>query len=229
MTYVLSDIHGNYDKFKTLLEKINFSDSDVMYIVGDLVDYGEGSMELILDVSMRDNVLPIVGDHDYRALRLLTALDNMLREGEMPEPEIIAEMTEWIGDGGQKTMEDFKALDDDMREGVLDYLADMALYEEVEVKGHKYLLVHAGIADFDEDIDLDDLMPEDFIGEPLDLEREYFEDKIVIVGHRPTSTIEGADAGMMHYGEGSILIDCGAAYGEALGCLCLENGKEYYV
>jgi len=229
MTYVISDIHGNYKKFKEMLEKISFCDDDVMYVVGDIVDYGDESVELLCDLSMRANVLPIVGDHDYRALRLLGALDRTLREGEMPDAEIISEMTEWISDGGQKTMEDFKALDKDMREGILDYLSDMALYEEIEVKGQTYLLVHAGIADFSDELDLDDCMPEDFIGEPLDLEREYFEDKIIIVGHRPTSTIEGSDKGMIYYGEGSILIDCGAAFDEPLGCLCLENGKEYYV
>ena len=172
MTYVISNIHGNYDKFQEMLEKIRFKDSDVMYILGDIVDYGDKSMELIGDISMRYNVLPILGEHDMRAYKLLSALDEMLRDGNMPDAEILSEMTEWITDGGQKTMEGFKALDDEMREGVLDYLSDMALYEEVEVKGQKYLLVHAGIADFDEDLDLDDCMPEDFISEPLDFNRE---------------------------------------------------------
>ena len=56
MTYVLSNIHGNYEKFKELLAKISFKDTDVMYILGDLVDYGEGSIELINDISMRYNL-----------------------------------------------------------------------------------------------------------------------------------------------------------------------------
>ena len=230
MTYVISNIHGNYDKFQTLLQNIRFKDTDVLYILGDIVDYGDKSMELIGDISMRYNVLPILGEHDMRAYKLLSALDAMLRDGEMPDSDILAEMTEWITDGGQKTMEDFKALDDDMREGVLDYLSDMALYEEVELKGKKYLLVHAGIADFDEDLDLDDCMPEDFISEPLDFHREYFEDVTIIVGHVPTYNIEGGVTGkIFRSGKNSIAIDCGAAYGEALGCLCLENGEEFYV
>ncbi len=230
MTYVISNIHGDYDKFKAMLEKISFSDKDVMYILGDIVDYGEKSMELIGDISVRYNVLPILGEHDLKAAKLLTALDTMLREGDMPDAETLGEMTEWIAEGGQKTMEGFKALDDEMREGVLDYLTDMALYEEIAVKGKTYLLVHAGIADFDEDLDLDDCMPEDFVSEPLDLEREYFEDKTIIVGHVPTYSIEGAKSGKIYRGAmGSIAIDCGAAFGESLGCLCLENGREYYV
>jgi hypothetical protein len=89
---------------------------------------------------MRYNVIPIVGEHDYKALKLLTELSKMLQSGAMPSPDIMAEMTEWMQDGGQKTMEGFKVLDDEMKEGVLEYLADMSLYEEIEANGKKYLL-----------------------------------------------------------------------------------------
>ena len=229
MTYVISDLHGNFDKFKALIEKIRFTDDDVMYVIGDIVDYGEQSIELLCDLSMRYNVIPIVGDHDYRALKLLGELDKMLTGGGMPDADVLAEMTEWIQDGGQPTMEGFKALDSDMREGVLEYLSDMSLYEEVEVKGKKYLLVHAGIAGFDPDTPIDDYMPEDFISEPLDRERSYIDGVTIIAGHMPTYEIEGAERGKIFYGEGSVILDCGAAFDESLGCLCLDNGKEYYV
>lgn len=229
MVYAVSDLHGSFDKFKRLLRDIRFSDNDVMYVVGDILDYGDESIELLCDLSMRYNVIPIVGDHDYRALKLLCALDKMLRGESAPDPEVLAEMTAWIQDGGQKTMEGFKALDDDMKEGVIEYLEDMSLYEEVEVKGRKYLLVHAGIADFDADTPLDDYMPEDFIHECADVERQLIDGVTLVVGHRPTYEIEGAQKGKIYHGEGAIAIDCGAAFGEPLGCICLDNGKEYYI
>ena len=229
MIYAVSDLHGSFDKFKRLLKQIRFSDSDVMYVIGDIVDYGDEPMELLCDLSMRYNVIPIVGDHDFRALRMLRELDKMLRGEASPDPEVIAQMTEWIRDGGQKTMEGFKALDDDMKEGVLEYLEDMSLYEEVEAGGKKYLLVHAGIADFDPDTELDDYMPEDFIGEPLDLEQRLIDGVTFVVGHVPTYEIDGAEKGKIYHGDGSIAIDCGAAFGEPLACICLNNGKEYYV
>ena len=228
MTYIVSDLHGCFEQFKKLLKEIRFTDNDVMYVLGDIVDYGEEPMELLCDLSMRFNVIPLVGDHDFRALRLLRALDDMLKGGA-PDPEILGEMTEWITDGGQKTMEGFKALDDDMKEGVLEYLEDLSLYEEVEVKGKKYLLLHAGIADFDPDTPMEDYMPEDLIYEAADLDRTYFEDVTLVVGHTPTYTVEGAEKGKILYGENVIVMDCGAAFGEPLGCLCLETGKEYYV
>lgn len=228
MTYVVSDLHGCFEKFTRLLQEIRFTDNDVMYVLGDIVDYGEESMELLCDLSMRFNVIPIVGDHDFRALRLLRALDQMLRGGAA-DPEILGEMTEWIADGGQKTMEGFKELDDDMKEGVLEYLEELSLYEEVEVRGKKYLLLHAGIADFDPETPMEDYMPEDLIYEGLDPNRAYFSDVTVIAGHVPTYTVAGAQKGKIFHGEGCILMDCGAAYDEPLGCLRLEDGKEFYV
>lgn len=225
MTYVISDIHGNYEKFKEILEKIRFSEKDVMYILGDIVDFGEQPIELLCDVSMRYNVLPVLGERDYKALRLLGELDKILA-GESADGDIMAEMAAWIADGGQSTIEGFKELDADMREGVLDYLSDMALYEEITVNGQKYFLVHAGIADFDPMVSLDEYMPEDFISEPLDINRKYFDDAIVIVGHTPTNEF-GGDSKIVH-GVGAIFIDCGAAEGGSLGCLRLEDGEEFY-
>ncbi len=226
MTYVISDIHGNYTKFKQMLERICFGDRDVMYVLGDIVDYGDEPMQLLCDLSMRCNVLPVLGERDYKALYLLGEIDKVMA-GESPDPEVMREVAEWIADGGQTTVEGFRELDEDMREGVLDYLTDMALYEELSVNGVNYILVHAGIADFDPMVSLDEYMPEDFISEPLDINGKYFDEATIIVGHTPTSEF-GGDGGIVH-GDGKIFIDCGAAHGKSLGCLCLETGEEFYV
>ena len=129
MTYVVSDLNGHLDVFRDLLEKISFSEKrDVMYVLGDIVDYGPQPMELVQDLSTRINVYPIAGDRDYTAARLLTAYEKMLKTGERPA-DFAEEMADWIRDGGRTTMEEYRQLDDDDREGVLDYLTDMPLYE----------------------------------------------------------------------------------------------------
>jgi len=222
MTYVMSDIHGNYQKFKDILSQISFRDSDVMYILGDLLDFGDESMELIADLSVRVNVYAIAGEHDFLAARMLKGFSNMLKSGETPDEDFIAEMTAWVQDGGQPTLDAFRSLSEDQREGVLEYLEDMMLFEELELRGKNYVMVHAGIADYDPDTDLFDYLPEDFFSEPLDAAYELMEDCTVIVGHAPTKS------GRIERGEGSIFLDCGAVEGGMLGCLCLENGKEYY-
>ena len=228
MTYVVSNIHGDYEGFKKLLEAICFRDRDTMYILGDIVDYGEGSMELIEDISMRYNVFSIVGEHDYTALRMLKCFDKMMESGERPDPDLLSEMAQWSQDGGEETLKAYRELDADMKEGVIDYLSDMALYEEITVGGKDYLLVHAGIVDFEDDLDLDILAPEDFFSESLDLTAKHYENKTIIVGHEPTTEENGGN-GKIFYGNGSIDIDCGHMRGGKLGCLCLETGREYYI
>lgn len=227
MTYVVSNLHGCYDEFRMLLDTIALKNKDVLYILGDIVDYGPQSMELINDLSLRVNVLPIAGEHDYQAAKMLMGYENMLKTGKRDE-EFVDEMTEWIRDGGQPTMEAYRALSDDEKEGVIDYLTDMPLYEEVTAGGKDYLLLHQGIYDFTPNLELDELEPTDFFSEALDPTEKYFDDKTIIVGHTPT-TDENGGAGRIFYGNGTIFIDCGLARGGRLGCLRLEDGREFYV
>jgi serine/threonine protein phosphatase 1 len=154
---------------------------------------------------------------------MLSGMDKLLAAGDMPDPEFAAELTDWANHGGKVTLDAYRALDEDMKEGVIDYLCDMALYEEVSVGGKNYFLTHAGIADFDPDTDPEDYQPEDFTTESADLDGVYFPDKTMIVGHVPD------ESGKIRRGENVIAIDCGVAFGGRLGCLCLETGEEFYV
>ena len=73
MTYVMSDIHGDYERYMKMLEAINLDeDKDTLYILGDVIDFGEGSMKILDDMSSRPNVYPIIGEHEYTALPRLT-------------------------------------------------------------------------------------------------------------------------------------------------------------
>ena len=68
MTYVVSNLHGHFDEYKMLLRTINFRDDrDVLYVLGDIVDYGPAPMELVDDMSVRVNVYPVAGEHDFTA------------------------------------------------------------------------------------------------------------------------------------------------------------------
>lgn len=56
-TYVISDIHGEYDKFITQLEKIDLKDSDTLYILGDVVDRGPNPVKTLLKLMEMPNVV----------------------------------------------------------------------------------------------------------------------------------------------------------------------------
>lgn len=217
MTYVISDICGNYAKFKELMDNVLISDSDTLYILGNTVDFGDEPIELLEDISMRANVYAVAGARDYLAARMLYGFDKMLKGGTTPDADYISEMTAWVAEGGQTTLDGFRALDADAREGVLDYLTEMTLYEEATVGGKTYILMSRGIANYAPDTELEDYEPEDFFSE--DAVAPAIEDAIVVVGGDPTAS------GKIERDGNIIRINCGAK----LACLCLENGKEFYV
>ena len=115
------------------------------------------------------------------------------------------------------------------KEWVIEYLEEFAPYEEVEVGGKEYLLVHAGLGNFAPDRDPDDyLLSELTLSEP-DYERIYFPDKTLVTGHKPTVEINPSYKGKIFRLNGHIALDCGAEYGLPLGCIRLDDGKEFYV
>lgn len=221
MIYVMSDLHGRMDDYLALLDKIGFAEDDVLYVLGDTVDMGERAMELLVDMSMRANVYPVAGEHDLLALRMLTGFSEMLKKGGTPDPAFAAEMTEWVKNGGAPTLEGFRALDTDMREGVLDYLSEFALYEEVEAGGRSFVLAHGGIADFDPQTPLGEYEPAQFFA-PTPVGARLFPDRTLVVGHEPTKS------GRIEREDGVIRVHCGCEAGDVC-CLCLDNGEEFYV
>ncbi len=221
MTYVIANPCGNAEQFERLLRKIHFSDRDLLYVIGNIVDYGPAPMELISDLSVRANVYPIAGERDYLAAQMLSGFDRM-NAGKTPEPSFVSDMSDWVRNGGLPTMEGYRALDEEGREGVLDYLGEMALYEIAEVNGKKYILLYAGVADYENGSDLEDYLPDDFFSDPLPKDRRLFDDAVAIVGGVPT------ESGKIERGEGSIFLDCGAKDGGSLAALCLETGEEFY-
>ena len=222
MTYVVANLHGNNAGFQKLLQTIKFKDSDVLYVLGDSVDIGEESMDLLTDMSMRPNVYPVAGEHDLKALRMLSGFEKMLADGSTTTAEFSAEMTAWAQDGGMVTLTGYRALDAEMREGVLDYLSDFMLCDEIEVGKKTYFLAHAGLSNYSEDKFPEDYEPEEVFATELP-STDFFKTRTLIVGHAPTAS------GKIERKNGVIYLDCGAARGGKIGCLCLETDEEYYV
>ena len=221
MTYVIANPCGETEKFQNLLAKIKFADSDTLYVIGNLVDYGPDPIGLVEELSYRANIYPIAGERDYLAARLLSGFEKM-SAGKAPEPGFAEEMGDWVRDGGMPTLEGYRALDADGREGVLDYLCETALYEEAEIKGNRYVMVYAGIAGFENGDDPADFLPDDFFSEPLPKDQKLMEDATVIIGGVPT------ESGKIERGEESIYLNCGAKEGGPLAAICLETGEEFY-
>lgn len=64
-TYVISDIHGCFKEFQQMLQKIEFSEDDRLYLAGDYIDRGKQSLEMLRWLECcPENVNPIKGNHD---------------------------------------------------------------------------------------------------------------------------------------------------------------------
>ena len=66
MTYVMSDIHGHYDKYREMLETIEFAADDTLYVLGDVLDRGSDGFKTLLDMTARPNVIGLLGNHEER-------------------------------------------------------------------------------------------------------------------------------------------------------------------
>lgn len=230
MTFVVSNLYGRLDKFEKLIKKINLKDSDTLYVLGNIVDFGEQSIELVNDLSARYNVYSVLGEHDYKAYLLLSEFDRILREGGVPSASFSRDMIAWAQDGGQATLEAFKGADADSKEGFLDYLSDLPVFEEVILKnGREFVLTCRGIDNFNKDTDLYDYELDSFMNGYLDLEKNYFNNKTMVVGYLDYEHTPVGRAGKINAKNNNIALACDMSENDEVVCVCLETNEEYYV
>ena len=229
MTFVVSNLYGRLDKFEKLIKKINFKDSDTLYILGNIVDFGDDSIELVNDLSARYNVYSVLGEHDYKAYLLLSEFDRMLKEGGVLSASFSKEMIAWAQNGGQATLEAFKNADADAKEGFLDYLSDLPVFEEVTLKnGKEFVLTCRGIDNFNKNTDLYDYELDDFMNGYIDIEKSYFDDRIMVVGYLDYEHTPAGRAGKVTAKNNNIALACDMSENDDVVCICLETNDEYY-
>ncbi|NLD87258.1 MAG: serine/threonine protein phosphatase [Clostridiales bacterium] len=222
MTYVMSDLHGCYDKYLRMLKIIDLKDEDTLYILGDIVDRGDEGLRLALDLRLRENVVVLRGNHDYTALTLLRQL-----EVRNPPEGIVEIFNLWFSDGGNATYIEYRNLTPEERKNALSFLNFMAIYEAIEVGSRSFFLAHT-VPERERFLSFDSCTIEDFImGEP-DYEEVYLPEVTIVTGHTPTSFIDEEYRGRIWHGNNHIAVDCAAVFGNPLGCICLDTMKEYY-
>ncbi len=227
MISVMSDLHGCYDKYKAMLEKIKFNTEDTLYILGDVVDRGKGGIKILFDMMSRPNVIPIIGNHEYMAYKVLKSLKTEVLEDNYES--LTGDYFSWIQNGGYSTLEAFLKLNEENRERVLDYIGEFELYVELVIGDNEFLLVHGGLENFNTEKDIDEYDINELIWDRPDYDKIYFEDKFLVTGHTPTFMIDQYYSGKIYKKNNHIAIDCGEAFGKVLGCICLDTLEEFYV
>ena len=225
MNYVMSDIHGCFDKYKEMLSLIDFAPRDTLYVLGDVIDRGPDGIKILQDMMLRPNVFPLLGNHEFTAAMCLPWLMKEVTGQSLAvlDETQIAALSEWIANGGGVTIRNLEELSQEEREDILEYLREMELFAQVRAGGRDFVLLHSGLGHFSPDKAL-----EDFLFGRTELDMAYYPDKILVFGHTPTRILGGGDKILRR--ETWIDIDCGCVFkGGRLGCLCLDTMEEFYV
>ena len=235
--YVISDLHGYYDLFIKLLEKISFSEFDLLYIIGDVCDRGPDSLKILFYIQEHDNIILIKGNHEYM---MKEALYYGVYYDDIDYPSKAFKL--WIANGGNTTMEnireylqkdklkheDYRVVRSAFLKNLYEYLNNLPEYLEIEVNNQSYVLVHAGI-DVKRPLDKQDLDTLLWIREGFYLQRGDLT-KIYIFGHTPTALLNkdySFNIWLDEVHHNKIGIDGGLACGTVgqLNCLCLNDGQ----
>ena len=234
MRYIVSDIHGCYDQYQMLLEKIQFSDVDELYVLGDVVDRGPEPIKVLQDMMKRPNVIFILGNHDFIMYTIMKKLSVEITKENYDThltSEFLWDYNLWIQDGGQVTVEKFRELSFSEKMDVLDYIEGASVYEVIENDGKEYRLVHAGLSNFSQDKDLNEYELYELLEGRADYVKRYYPDESIflVTGHTPTVYIDGWRKPEVYRKNGHIALDCACVAGGRLAAFCVETEEVVYV
>lgn len=231
MTYLMSDIHGDYENFCEMLEMIGFSDSDKLYILGDLIDRGEENLKLLQKVRNSQNIVLLKGNHELFA--------EMYLDGSISGRR-------WDSWGGRNTRKEFDKLSENELEEWQDYFYGLSKLEELTVNGERLLLTHTGYvygcSAYNDDGTLcavktvqRALAKNEFAyltsNDLYKMQPEKEWDATLIVGHCPIGLMEKQE-GIVTFAKNYINLDAGNGYRDRegrLACYCPETGKMWYI
>lgn len=228
MTYIMSDPHGRFKEFKSMLKKINFSENDTLYIIGDVLDRGESPIKLLQFVMETENIHLLLGNHELYAILALPFFTVNIKEENYDffvtkEHETLLRM--WSANGSHTTINEFKKLSLKNKFAVIEYLKNLNYSKELTINGKNFLLAHSycPALKYPPNLSYEDNLKQII---RIDYEKSYFEDKIFISGHTPTFFEQKAEPGKIFIYKQNINVDCGM---NSLGCLRLDDFEEFYL
>ncbi len=183
----VSDIHGNLAFFKGLLEKIRFTQQDILVLVGDILEKGPDSLALlryVMELCRTHTVYPLCGNCDGYVLRFFEndAWDRGFFTSFLPKhPEsLLRQLADEMGFEDWMDLPAFRAA---LRENYSEIWAWLRELPIVLETGH-LVFVHGGVPRLDRMEELDGwrcMKNDDFMGQGHSF------DKYVIVGHWPVT------------------------------------------
>jgi serine/threonine protein phosphatase 1 len=201
--FAIGDIHGCYDRLKTLMEKIPIDCSrDTLVFIGDYIDRGPHSVEVVDYLIQLKNRFPEViflkGNHEDMLDKFLNGVDRFT----------------YLLNGGQQTLDSYLTKPVGSKffpipPDHMEFFKSLRLFYETE----EFIFVHAGLRPR---VPLESQKTEDLLWiRDKFVSSKYDFGKRVIFGHTPLKNplVEPNKIG----------IDTGAVYGNALTCIQLPD------
>lgn len=223
--YVMSDLHGEGERFHSMLEKIDFTNGDRLFILGDVVDRGPDGIALLREIMEKSNVIMLLGNHEYMMLQYFS-----------PDATEI-DYRRWNKNGNAPTLDAFRKLRSDEQEEILNFLKTRPTHLQVEVNGTHFYLIHGFPGE--------NLHDEVWNRPALDTPNPIPNCRLII-GHTPVLELMQPEEAQRQYAEelenrgehlrichapGFLDIDCCCGYDlpiKALACIRLEDMEEFY-
>ena len=126
----IGDIHGEIHKLNSLLNKLNLDKSDTVVFLGDYIDRGENSKEVItklIEISKTLNCVFLKGNHEDMLLNILKTKKE-------------EDIEQWLLSGGVETFDNYGGFPEIFNTHG-EFFKSLKPYYMTE----KYLFVHAGV------------------------------------------------------------------------------------
>lgn len=181
---VISDIHANLKLFKNLLQKVDYSEEDYLFINGDLCEKGPNSLEVVQFVralsEQSTNVYVTKGNCDVVHRSVFHGSKGILSYMNRQQHSILNEMLT----NYRKTLDDFASLEElahfyhHFYHEEIDWIESLPIAYETD----DFIIIHAGI---ENRVNWKETAEEFALSTQEFYKQEHQTDKIAIVGHWP--------------------------------------------
>ena len=207
------DIHGHYDGLIRLVAMIAPTEQDQLHFVGDLIDRGPKSAQVV-EFVRKGNYPCVLGNHEHLLLNAFPDSD----------PHLGA-FQGWLNSGGQPTLTSYPSTEALLEH--VEWLKTLPLYIDLG----DIFLVHAGL-DPKKTLEQQSQMDFCWIRSAFHgYSQRVFKDKRIITGHTITFTLPGVQPGQIARGPGWLDIDTGGYHPKSgwLSAVDIDNELVYQV
>ena len=136
--WVIGDVHGHFKTLKHLVEKLNLNKHDIIILLGDLIDRGPTSADVVRYVRAEPNIHSLRGNHEQM---MIDGFDDALFFKANNQGA-----STWYQNGGKDTETSYISLYQNDEEAFEQAFDDVKWMESLptEIVLDKWRLVHAG-------------------------------------------------------------------------------------